>query len=71
MSTQGIIGVLFLVGGIALLLFGYQASQGVGEQVFETFAGRFTDSTTWYFVAGSAAAVCGVILLAAQRRNHA
>ncbi len=63
MNTHQIIGILLLVAGAALLYFGYQASQSVGEQVFETFAGRFTDSTTWYLVAGAAAAIGGLVLL--------
>ena len=63
MNTHQIIGILLLVAGAALLYFGYQASQSVSEQVFETFAGRFTDSTTWYLVTGAAAAIGGLILL--------
>ncbi len=71
MTTQNIIGVILLVAGAALLFFGFQQSQGVGEQVYETFAGRFTDSTTWYLVAGAAATLGGVILLIIRRGNHA
>lgn len=71
MTIQSIFGVLLIIAGAALLYFGYQESQGVGEQVYETFAGRFTDSTTWYLVAGSAATIGGVIMLIVQRGNHA
>ncbi|WP_111656720.1 DUF3185 family protein [Isoalcanivorax indicus] len=70
MATQHILGILLLIAGAVLLYFGYQASQSVGEQVFETFAGRFTDSTTWYFVAGSAAALGGFILLVIKREPN-
>lgn len=70
MSTQGIIGILLLIVGAALLFFGYQASQGTGEQVYETFAGRFTDSTTWYFISGAAAALFGLVLLTVRRGKH-
>ncbi|MBZ2190559.1 DUF3185 family protein [Alcanivorax sp. JB21] len=71
MKPQTILGILLLIGGAALFFFGYQASQSVGEQVFETFAGRFTESTTWYLIGGAAAALCGVILLAMQRNIRA
>lgn len=71
MTTQNILGVILLVAGVALLFFGYQESRGLDEQVYETFAGRFTDSTTWYFVAGTAAAIGGMILLTIKRGNHA
>ncbi len=63
MQINQILGIILLVAAAALLYFGYAASQSVGEQIHETFTGRFTDSTTWYFVFGIAAAIGGVILL--------
>ena len=63
MNMRHVLGILLLVAGVALLYFGYQSSQTIGEQVYETFAGRFTDSTTWYLVAGAAAAIGGLVLL--------
>lgn len=71
MTSQRILGALVLVAGIALFSFGFQASQGAGEQVFETFAGRFTDSTTWYLIGGAAVALCGVLLLTLWRGKQA
>lgn len=67
MSVNQILGLVLLAVGIILLYFGYQASQSVSEQVVEGLTGRFTDSTTWYFVLGGAAAVGGVALLAFRR----
>lgn len=67
MNTQTIIGALMLIVGAALFYFGYHESQSVGEQVFETFTDRFTDSTTWYLISGAAAALFGVILLTVRR----
>lgn len=63
MGVNQILGILLIVAAAVLLYFGYTASQGVGEQIHETFTGRFTDSTTWYFIFGIAAAIGGVILL--------
>jgi len=63
MSSAQIIGIVLLVVGAILLYFGYQASQSAGEQIYETFTGRFTDSTTWYFVLGAGAAVAGFIMV--------
>ncbi|MCC5857563.1 MAG: DUF3185 family protein [Ectothiorhodospiraceae bacterium] len=63
MHINQILGIILLVVAAALLYFGYAASQSIGEQIHETFTGRFTDSTTWYFVFGIGAAVGGVILL--------
>lgn len=60
---------LLLIGIAAVLIYlGYTASQGVGEQIHETLTGRFTDSTTWYFVFGVAAAICGLVMLTLRLR---
>lgn len=67
MNSNQIIGIVLLVVGAILLYFGYQASQSIGEQVTETFTGRFSDSTTWYFILGAAAAVGGIALLVFRR----
>lgn len=71
MNPHKILGILLIVGGVALFGFGFQASQGAGEQVYETFAGRFTDSTTWYLVGGAAVALCGLLILTLWRGDHA
>lgn len=63
MSTNQILGVALLVAGAILVYFGYQASQSLGEQVQETFTGRFSDSTTWYFVFGAVATVAGLLVI--------
>jgi drug/metabolite transporter (DMT)-like permease len=67
MTSNQIIGLVLLVVGALLLFFGYQASQAVGEQLHETFTGRFTDTTPWYFILGAAAAIGGIAMLALKR----
>lgn len=67
MNSSQILGVALMAAGIILLYFGYQASQSVGEQVVESFTGRFTDSTTWYLVSGAAASLGGLGLLILRR----
>lgn len=64
MQRNLLLGLVLLTVGAVLLYFGFTASQGVGEQIHETFTGRFTDSTTWYFVIGAAAALAGVAVMA-------
>ena len=54
-----IIGLVLLAVGVTLLVFGYNASQTVGEQVVEGFTGRFTRQTMWYLIGGIAAIVGG------------
>ncbi|MBE0507701.1 MAG: DUF3185 family protein [Marinospirillum sp.] len=63
MYIQNFLGVLLLLGGAALLYFGFKASQSTGEQIFESVAGRYTNSTVWYLVGGFLAAVGGLLLL--------
>lgn len=67
MGKNQIVGLALLVVGAILLYFGYQASQSMGEQVVESFTGRFTDSTTWYFVLGAVAIVVGLGLTVFKR----
>lgn len=67
MSNIRTLGTVLIVVAAILLFLGYQASQSMGEQVVESFTGRFTDSTTWYFILGAAAAVGGFLLVAVRR----
>lgn len=69
MQINFLVGLILLAVGAVLLYFGYTASQGLGEQVHETFTGRFTDSTTWYFVIGLIATVAGVAMMAFGSRG--
>ena len=57
-----IIGLVLLVVGVALLIFGYNASQSVSEQIVEGFTGRFTKQTMAYLIGGIAAIVGGAAL---------
>ena len=67
MGTSRIMGIVLLVVGLVLLYFGWQASQSVGDQITETFTGRFTDSTMWFLILGAAAAVGGLLLAVVRR----
>ena len=63
MGSSKLIGVVLLVVGIALLYFGYQSTQSVGNQLTEAVTGRFTDETMWYLIGGAAASAAGAFLL--------
>lgn len=62
MSQQRIVGIVLLVLGVVLLLFGLNASDSVGDQVREAVTGRFTDKTMWYIIGGIGLAVVGVLM---------
>ena len=55
-----IIGLVLLVVGVTLLIFGYQASQSVTERVVDGLTGHFTNQTMWYLIGGGAAVVGGL-----------
>jgi hypothetical protein len=57
-----IIGLVLLAVGVTLLIFGYNASQSVGEQIVEGFTGHFTNQTMAYLIGGIAAIVGGAAL---------
>lgn len=67
MGSGKIIGVVLLVVGVLLLFFGWQSSESVGDQITETFTGRFTDETMWYLIGGAAAVVAGAFLAFVKR----
>lgn len=62
MTPARILGIVLVVVGIILLGIGYNATQSFGEEVSEAVTGKYTDETTWYFIAGAAAAVGGLLL---------
>jgi drug/metabolite transporter (DMT)-like permease len=68
MNQTRIIGVVLLVVGAILLYLGYNASQSGIEQLGESLTGRYSDKTTWYLVAGAAAAVGGLLLAGFGRK---
>ncbi len=62
MGIPRVIGLALLAVGVALLVFGYNASHSVGEQVIEGITGHFTNRTMWYLIGGIAATVSGIAL---------
>lgn len=61
--NKRIIGITLLVVGIALLLFGLNSSQTVGENVVEKTTGRYSSTTMWYIIGGIGAIVSGGAML--------
>ena len=59
MNSQRILGLVLLVLGIILLIFGLNASESVTDTVKEGLTGRFTDKTMWYLVGGAVMSVAG------------
>lgn len=62
------LGIVLLVVGVVLLLFGLNATQALTEQVVEGVSGRYTDSTMYYIIGGIALIVGGGFLAIFYRR---
>ena len=63
MSTQKIVGIVLLVGGLIALYFGFNAANSVGEEISEAFTGQYSDRTMLYLIGGGIASVLGLVLL--------
>lgn len=63
MNSQSIIGAVILVVGVALLIFGMNASHSVTDQVSNTFTGKFTQDTMWYIIGGIGLGVLGLLMI--------
>jgi len=63
MTQTNIIGFVALAIGVALLFFGWQASNAPVDQMSEALTGRFTGTTMWYIIGGLIAVVAGIVLL--------
>ena len=55
-----IIGVISLVIGILLLVWGHDITQSVDSQVKQIFTGAPTDRATYYYIAGTALGIFGL-----------
>jgi uncharacterized membrane protein len=62
MPLSRIIGIVMLVIGVVLLIFGFQATDTVGEDLHEAVTGRYTDTTMWYLIGGGALGLLGLLL---------
>ncbi|WP_320127751.1 DUF3185 family protein [uncultured Sphaerochaeta sp.] len=67
MSISRILGILLLVGGIALMVVGYYASQSAGDSIRTFFGADLSKETLWYLIGGGAAVVAGILVLVVRR----
>ncbi|HEY1788123.1 MAG TPA: DUF3185 family protein [Verrucomicrobiae bacterium] len=56
------IGLALLAVGIALIIYGVDASNSTSSSISRTFNGTPTNKTMWLLLGGIASAICGVIL---------
>lgn len=58
-----IFGIVLFIGGVALIVGGYFASQSASESVRSFLGMNFGKETMWYLIGGIAAVISGLILL--------
>jgi hypothetical protein len=62
MKDNKLMGLILLVVGAILLFFGWRASESLGEQLTETFTGRFTDETMIFIIGGAVCLAAGLYM---------
>lgn len=56
------LGLALLAIGIALIIYGVDASNSASSSISRTFNGTPTNKTMWLLLGGIASAICGVVL---------
>jgi len=69
MNLWKISGIVLLVVGVILLVYGFTATDSLVDSASKTFTGRYTDNTMAYLVGGAAAAVAGLLLALVGRKR--
>jgi len=68
MSTNKLISLAILAGGIVLVVYGVSASESFSSDVSRFFTGSPTDKTMWLMIGGIVAIVIGLVgLLRGQK----
>ena len=62
------IGIALLAVGIALIIFGVNASESFGSETKRFFTGTPTDKSMWLLISGIAATALGAV--STLRRSH-
>ena len=61
MSTNKLISLVLLAGGIVLVIYGVSASESFSSDVSRFFTGSPTDKTMWLMIGGILAIVIGLV----------
>lgn len=61
-STMKIVGLVLVVLGIGLAVWGYQLSGSVGSQITQAVTGSYTNRVMTFYIGGAASFVVGLYL---------
>ena len=62
-QNRKVIGLVLLVVGIGLAIWGYQLSESFGSQLNEALTGSHTNKVVLLYIGGAAAVVAGLFML--------
>lgn len=60
---QKLIGVICLVGGVLLLVWGHNVAQSLGSQLNQAFTGSPSNKATYLYAAGAAIGAIGLFAI--------
>lgn len=62
-----IVGIILAVVGVALLIWGYQDSQSIGNEITSVVSGSPTDDVVYRYIGGAAALAVGLYMFLSRR----
>ena len=63
------IGIALLAVGIALIIYGLNASHSVSSDLSRTFTGSPTNKTMWLMIGGIASTIVGAVMTLGRTRK--
>ena len=60
---KNLIGIIFLVVGVGLAIWGYQESEGLQSQLSSAFTGAQSDNVMMLYIGGAVCFVIGLFLV--------
>lgn len=64
------LGLALLIGGVILIIFGFNAANSAGSEVSKLFTGNPSDRSMWMIIGGAVAAILGAVNLFRSRSRH-
>ena len=61
-TTMKIIGIVLVVIGLGLAIWGYQLSGSIGSQITQAVTGSDTDKVMTFYITGAVSFVVGIYL---------
>lgn len=69
MKESRIAGIVLMIVGAIIFVFGLNSSQALPDQISEVATGRYTSHTMWYILGGVALVVSGALLAIYDRKE--